>query len=241
MDAEEQEARRSTAKESFQALGSEARLGILQELQHGERGVSDLAEAVGLHPVTVRYHLSVLLRDRLIEQGPSRREGGIGRPPALFRVRTRASVEGYPPRRYEMLAEILLELISQVVDRKVAEEVLRGAGQRTGHQLIEAIDDEAHVPVWDPENFVEFYLKGAMRSMGIEVEILAAEEDLVHYRTYGCPFKELAERHPDEICDNFDIGLYEGITRSMGNGVGFERLACIGHGDSHCEYCFRWR
>ncbi len=239
-EAEDQEARRTSATESFQALGSEPRLGILQELQHGERGVSDLAKAVGLHPVTVRYHLGILLRDGLIEQVRYRREGGIGRPAALYRVRTDAGVEGYPPRRYEMLSEILLRLISQSLDRKALEKALRGAGQTTGQQLLEAIDAEAQVPVWNPGNFVEFFLKRAMSRMGIDVEILAVGEDLVHYRAYGCPFRELAERYTEEICDNLDLGLYEGITQSMGSGVAFERLACIGHGDPNCEYRLRW-
>ncbi len=229
------------ATESHQALGSDARVGILHELKLGERGVSDIAKAVGLHPVTIRYHLGILLREGLIEQVPSRREGVVGRPPALFKLSTHAAVEGYPPRRYEMLSEILLGLISKVLDRKDRDEALRGAGRRTGQQLVEAIQAQANVPVWNPENFVEFYVKGAMKRMGIDAEVLTVQENLVHYRAYGCPFQELAERRPEEICDNLDIGLHEGITRTMGGGVTFERLACIGHGDSYCEYRLQWK
>lgn len=240
-EAEEQEARRALASESFHALGSETRLRILQELQHGELGVSDLAKAVGLHPVTVRYHISILLKDGLIEQVPYRREGEIGRPAALFRVRSHAAVGGYPPRRYEMLSEILLSLISQTLSQEDLEAALQGAGRRTGQQLIEAIDEEAHVHIWNPGRFVDSYLKGAMLRMGIDVDILAVEKDLVHYRAYGCPFQELAQKYPEEICDNLDAGLYEGIARSMGSEVAFERLACMGHGDPYCEYRLRWK
>ncbi len=228
------------ATESHQALGSDARVGILHELKLGERGVSDIAKAVGLHPVTIRYHLGILLREGLIEQVPSRREGVVGRPPALFKLSTHAAVGGYPPRRYEMLSEILLALISLKLSQKDLEKSLREAGQRTGQQLIKAIEVEAGAPVWNPGNFVNLFLKGAMTRMGIDVDLLAVDKDLVHYRAYGCPFQELAERHPEEICDNLDVGLYEGMTRTMGSEVAFERFACIGHGDSYCEYRLQW-
>src|SRR3989304_7255143 len=72
---EEAGAERNPLAEAFQTLGSDARLRILKELLRGERAIAELAAAVGLQPVTVRYHLTVLLRDGLRGETPGPRGG----------------------------------------------------------------------------------------------------------------------------------------------------------------------
>ena len=109
-DADTGAGRRPLA-EAFQTLGSDARLKILKELLRGEQAIAELAAAVGLQPVTVRYHLNVLIGDGLVENLTSHRDGDVGRPPVRYRLRREGIIRGSPPRQYEMLAEVLLVII----------------------------------------------------------------------------------------------------------------------------------
>lgn len=220
-------------------LGSDSRLRILQELMRGDRSVSELAGSVDLHPATIRYHLNVLLRDDLIEQIVRRRTGVIGRPEVRFRIREGRKPEGFPPRQYEMLSEILLQVVVDSHDPEDWKRTLYSAGRRAGIQLMEAIDREGKA-AWTPRRFVDSFLKGVVARMGMQTEVVDLRRDGVQFRAFTCPFQELAKRYPDKVCDYLDRGFHEGIAEKLGAGVVHERLACIGHGSPFCEYRVRW-
>lgn len=239
LDAEE-EARRVRAF-AFHALGSEARLKLLRELLQGDRDVADLSEAVGLHPVTVRYHLNILVGDGLVQKMTTPREGEVGRPPILYRLRQKELVESFPPRRYEMLSEILLSVVGASMGEEEARRVLFQAGLRTGEDLIKALEQEGGISHWTPDRFARAYVEGAMAAMGLVASVVEQGEDSVQYRSFVCPFQELALKYPDKICDHLDAGFHQGIANALGPEVVHERLACIGHGDPHCEYRVRWK
>ncbi|MFQ5838931.1 MAG: helix-turn-helix transcriptional regulator [Thermoplasmata archaeon] len=225
--------------EAFHALGSDARLKILMELMQGDRGISELSRAVGLNPVTVRYHINILLRDGLVERLPQRREGVAGRPMARFRVRPER-MGGFPPRRYEMLSEILLHVVRVSLDREQWGRMLYAEGHEKGQQLIEGVEREAQISAWSPQRFVRLCLEGVMADMGVRTKVIDLQDDLVHYRAFTCPFQELALKYPDMICNYLDVGFHEGVAEKLDPDVVHERLACMGHGDPYCEYRIRW-
>ncbi|MFQ5838954.1 MAG: helix-turn-helix transcriptional regulator [Thermoplasmata archaeon] len=232
--------RRTELSEAFQALGSDARLRILQQLMRGDCSVSELARAMSLHPVTIRYHVNILLRDGLVEQLSHHREGAVGRPTTRYRIRYERMIGGFPPRHYEVLSEILLQTITESLARDRWERALYAAGRESGRQLIEAIEKDAQVSVWNPKRFVHLYMEGALANLGMQTEVVELRDDSVQYRAFTCPFQELALKYPDKICDYLDVGFHEGIAEKLGTNVVHERLACMGHGDPHCEYCVRW-
>ena len=62
---------------------TDTRQDILNYLREkGEADVSELAETLGLSPVTIHYHINVLLRDGLLEGRAVRQ--GVGRPRNVF-------------------------------------------------------------------------------------------------------------------------------------------------------------
>src|SRR5690625_4829984 len=71
---------------------------------------AELAEALGIHPNTVRFHLGVLESngDVIREQVPARRPG---RPELRFRIVARPSAAGP-----DLLARILLERVASAAD-----------------------------------------------------------------------------------------------------------------------------
>jgi len=58
--------------EVFRALGHHTRLRIIRYLEHGERGVSEIVEAVGGEQSNVSRHLALLKHARLVK---NRKEG----------------------------------------------------------------------------------------------------------------------------------------------------------------------
>ncbi len=239
LDAED-EARRVRAF-AFHALGSEARLKILRELLQGDRDVSELAEAVDLHTVTVRYHLNILVGDGLVQKLTAPREGEVGRPPIRYHLRQKELVESFPPRRYEMLSEILLGVVDAALPKAEMRRVLYDAGHRTGADLANALRRQEGFAQWNPERFVRHYVEGAMATMGLIASVTEKTEDHVQYRSFVCPFQELALKYPDKICDHLDAGFHEGVAETLGPGVVHERLACMGHGHPYCEYRVNWK
>ncbi len=226
--------------DEFLTLGSDVRMKILKELLQGDRGIAELAAVVGLHPVTVRYHVNILVRDGLVEKRTQRREGEVGRPPVRFRLRHERMVGGFPPRRYQVLSEILLGIIEQSLEKEEWQRALYVAGREFGRQLIQVIERKDEVSSWSPARFVRHYLEGALAEMGLVTALADQGDDFVSYRAFTCPFQELAIKYPDKICNHLDLGFHTGVSERLGPGVIHERLACMGHGDPYCEYYVRW-
>ncbi len=238
--SQEGEAKRTTLVEAFQALGSDVRLNLLKELIKGDCDISKLAEAVRLHPVTVRYHINILVSDGLVEKLVIHREGEVGRPPIRYRIRHKGMIGRFPPRLYEMLSEILLGIIDESLSREKWERMLYDAGREAGRQMIRATEMETQITVWNPRRFVQLYLEGALANLGLVTAAVEVGNDFVQYRGFTCPFQELALKYPEKICDYLDVGFHEGVAERLGTNVRHERLACMGHDDSYCEYRVRW-
>lgn len=232
---------RASDSQAFHALGSEARLGLLRVLAVGERTLDQLRRATGLREAAVRYHLGILLQDDLVERVPARPDGRVGRPTNRYRLRATPGVSGFPPRQYETLSEVLLGVVCSSLDRRGWERALYQAGRGSGHQMIDSIRQTAGVDRWTPERFVQHFLSDAMRSMGVQTEVVESHRDRVRYRTLTCPFQELAARYPDRICDHLDAGFHDGVADGLGPRVVNRRSSCMGHGDPFCEYTVQWK
>ena len=84
---------------------------ILTRLKRSGRATVDqLAGGLGLAPMTVRQHLTTLERDSLVDAVEVRRH--TGRPHHVFRL-TRTGDERFP-RRYDRVAELLLQELSEI-------------------------------------------------------------------------------------------------------------------------------
>lgn len=228
-----------SSAEAFQALGSDVRMNILRNLIRGDCSVAQLARAARLHPATIRYHLSILLQDGLVEKVPTRRDGRVGRPTTRYCIRN-VEIGGFPPRRYEILSEILLLTMGRLLDRQRSDQALYEAGRESGQRMVAGVEEAAKVSEWGPREFVQHCLLGAFASMGMQTEVVQERDDFVRFRAFTCPFQELAVKYPDRVCDSLDRGFHEGIATRMGSLVVGERLACMGHGDAFCEYSLHW-
>lgn len=92
----------------------------------------EVSEALGIGRTLVAFHLDKLERARLVccKRGGTAR-GARGRPPQRYAVTDRELSATMPPRRYELLAEVLVQAVGeQLRDQPLHEAALRVARRR---------------------------------------------------------------------------------------------------------------
>src|SRR3989304_1482018 len=82
---------------AYTALASWVRAQMLDALTTHELTVQDLAQKLGLHRATVRYHLTILLNQGLVEETKPAEHKGAGPP---------AGMDLEPPAAEELLLEL---------------------------------------------------------------------------------------------------------------------------------------
>jgi predicted ArsR family transcriptional regulator len=203
------------APEDTSPLGR-SRADVLDMLRaaDGPLGVREVAQRMGLHPNTARFHLEALTEAALAVRETEDRERP-GRP----RIGYRAVADGPAGRRrYRLLAEMLTSLIAGTMlePGKAAEE----AGREWGAFLAEP-----------PPPYQRLSAAEAIASLTAIMEELGfapraeAGGDSEEYRLClrQCPFREVAQHHQDVIC-SLHLGLMRGALARMRAPVSAKRL-----------------
>jgi predicted ArsR family transcriptional regulator len=181
-----------------------------------------IAEVLGVHPNTVRFHLDGLLGDGQIEQvEPGRTRPG--RPALMFQAVRQMDRGG--ARRYHMLAEILLEAIGAEKDSSAK---ALAAGRAWGRRLESSPGDAT-----SSDTAVE-HLVDVLDGLGFAPERRRRGGEL-QIGLRHCPFLELAEHRTSIVCP-VHLGLMQGALQTWGAPVAVERLdafvepdLCVAH------------
>ena len=185
--------------------------------RNGSATLEELAGSIGLSPVTIRAHLSVLERDDLIAFDEVR--GKVGRPHFVYSLGPGA--EHYFPSSYHLLGARFLAGFKAVAGAQALDEVVgqvaeAWAGERAGRLLgkdLEArVSEVAKIRTED----------GAMAEW-------ERTEDGYIIRQYHCPVHRVAENHP-EVCQ----AELEYVRRML--GVPVQREGSLCDGDGQCRY-----
>lgn len=179
-------------------------------------GIADIADRLGVHANTVRFHLETLVANGQVERTTAER-GTLGRPPQLFRpVR---GMDPMGPRHYRLLAEVLVTRLSDEPDPgRQATEAGREWGRLQAAETAGTTDG-------DP---VE-HLMGMLDELGFAPE-RSADGDLPPIRLRHCPFLELAVSRPEVVCP-VHLGLMEGAMDSWDSPVTVDRLEAFAEPD----------
>lgn len=201
------------APEDASPLGR-SRTDVLDMLRatDGPLGVREVAQRMGLHPNTARFHL-----EALVEAGLAARETEDREAPGRPRIGYRA-VPDSPAgrRRYRLLAEMLTSLIAGTMPEpgKAAE----AAGREWGAYLAEQPPPYQRLTAAEGVS----RLTAIMEELGFAPQAEAGEgQDRLLLRQ--CPFREVAEHHRDVIC-SLHLGLMRGALDRMRAPVTADRL-----------------
>lgn len=187
------------------ALADPHRARLVGELRDAEQGLGaqELAERLGLHPNTIRWHLGVLADAGIVSSRVEERSTP-GRPRVLY---TLASDDA-DTESYRLLGTILHGVVSELDDGAARAE---SSGRAWGRYLVERpapneqlAEDEA---------------------VGRIVELLALhgfrpQADGREIRMRRCPYRELA---PGAVCSVHE-GLIRGALDELDAGVTIDRL-----------------
>jgi predicted ArsR family transcriptional regulator len=210
MDAEQ-----LLAPEDTSPLGR-SRADVLDMLRAagGPLGVREVAQQMGLHPNTARFHL-----EALAEAGLAVRETEERETPGRPRIGYRAAAGGPAGRRrYRLLAEMLTSLVAGTMPEpaRAAEQ----AGREWGAYLTEQPPPYQRLT---PGEAVA-RLTAIMQELGFSPQAQAGAGG-GQYRLClrQCPFREVAEHHQDVIC-SLHLGLMRGALARMRAPVTADRL-----------------
>lgn len=186
--------------------------------------IATLAERLGVHPNTVRFHLDTLIERELVERVPSALRGP-GRPPLMFRARGGMDPGG--PRNYRLLAGVLVDGLASAAD-PVAKATQ--AGRDWGRRLT-APPARA---TGTPDDAAVAHLMDVLDEAGFAPELQSSTEG----RRIGlrhCPFLDLVPARAEVVCP-VHLGLMQGTMTALGSSVTVEGLdpfvepdLCVAH------------
>ena len=174
--------------------------------------ITAIADELGVHPNTVRFHLDTLISDGRVEhvEPDSKRPG---RTPLMFRAIRQMDPEG--PRHYLLLAEILaMSLAAGRNPRAKALAAGRAWGKRVespvpqGKKMSARESIDHLVDVLDELGFApERRKSGGVQQVGLR----------------HCPFLELAQTRANVVCP-IHLGLMQGALASWHAPVAVDQL-----------------
>lgn len=202
------------------------RLRILQLLQkNGNDTVDGLAKSIGLASATIRRHLDILQRDRLVAFEEVHKR--TGRPEYSFYL-TEGGQEALPKDYDHLLSMVIRELTGlTAVD-------LNG---RDGEQVLNLVFQRLSSKVWSAHKG-EIAGKGLEHRLATLMRLLTQGDffpetelagDTLRIKLLNCPFRSVALQNK-AVC-SFDENLISAML-----GVDPAREACIHDGDSGCMY-----
>ncbi|WP_207928732.1 helix-turn-helix domain-containing protein [Actinomadura sp. 6K520] len=184
-------------------------------------GVTDVAERLGVHANTARFHLDALAADGAVERTVEQ-PSGPGRPRTVYAARPGMDRGG--ARGYRLLAQILLSRLA--ADGAEGRENAAQAGREWGRFLVD------RPPPF--QRLTEEEAAGRLTALLDDLDFAPKPSgDVIRLR--HCPFLELAEEYGPLVCD-VHLGLMQGALTELDAPVEAHRLepfaepgACLAH------------
>jgi predicted ArsR family transcriptional regulator len=148
--------------------------------RNGRATVKDLDSHLGLTSTGVRQHLTVLEREGLVEAHEER--GHVGRPALVYQLSDKG--DGLYPKKYDQLANVLLEEVRQVAGGQALQTLLRRVALRFADSYAERLEGKSL-----PERVNE--ATQIINERGSEADCVKEGEDWL-IRQYTCPFPQVA-------------------------------------------------
>jgi len=193
---------------------------VLKTLLTRQRcSINELAEAVGINPISVRHHITKLEATGMVTSEEERH--GVGRPRRLYFL-TEKGMEQFPTRYLRLTVRLLAQLKETLPESMVSDLFSQVADDLIDDYASEL--DIENLPIEERLNIV----KDLLRSEGFTME-WERKDDGIHIRESSCPYYHVGQTHP-EVCA-VDQTLISNVL-----SVPVEKIKCILDGDSHCTY-----
>jgi predicted ArsR family transcriptional regulator len=172
----------------------------------GPLGVAEVAEQVGVHPNTVRFHLDALIAQGAVHQRVEQ-PAGPGRPRTVYAPRPGMDRGG--ARSYRLLAQVLVSRLASTGESAAGEAA--AAGREWGRFLVDPMPPFRRPGAAESAD----RLTALLSDLGFAPAQEAGKDGapgLIRLR--HCPFLELAEEYGQVVC-SVHLGLMQGALAAL--------------------------
>ena len=188
-------------------------------LTHPRSTINELADAVGISPISIRHHITSLQAENLVLCDEERH--GVGRPRQLFSL-TEDGVEQFPTR-YVKLTLRLLKRLKETMPEALVNNLFTQMAEELASDLASDVDT-TNLTI---EERLALILQ-LLRQEGFSIEWEKVDNNFLIHEA-SCPYYFIGQDHP-EIC-TVDQVLISTILNSPA-----EKTRCILNGDNVCTY-----
>jgi DeoR family transcriptional regulator, suf operon transcriptional repressor len=181
--------------------------------------INDLAENIGINPISIRHHISSLQADGLVDSDEERH--GVGRPRRVYYL-TEAGVEKFPTR-YVRLTIRLLEQLKEKMPPAMVNELFSEMAQ----ELLSDHAPTTELTSLSLEQRLEI-MADLLKKEGFTIKWERVGDEYLIHET-SCPYYHIGQNHP-EVC------AVDKILISSVLSTPAEKTNCILNGDSFCTY-----
>ncbi len=178
-------------------------------------GREQAATALGVAQHNVNFHLDRLVSEGLLEVEYRRLSGrsgpGAGRPSKLYRRTRQEFAVSLPPRRYDLVGDILAAAVTRAEIGAPLPEALREAAHEEGRTVGQAADG---VNAGEPLSAMALVLSSQGYEPHLEGDALVLG---------NCPFDALAQKHTALVC-GLNRDFVQGVAEGLGCG---DVTACL--------------
>lgn len=182
------------------------------------RTIVDLAEELGVHPNTVRFHLETLTAMGRVERivGAT---GGLGRPPVKYLATAGMNPEG--PTNYRFLATVLTSQFAYTSQDPADD------ARRLGHDWSQALVPPTRPSAKStqkpatPRGTAVRQVVSVLADLGFAPEPVGPRSAQIRLR--HCPFLDLVPENSEVIC-SLHLGLMQGAFAALNGPVTVDRL-----------------
>lgn len=181
--------------------------------------INELAEAVGINPISVRHHVTRLEAEGFVTSEEERH--GVGRPRRVYFL-TEEGMEQFPTR-YLRLTIRLLEQLKETLPEPLVNKLFT----QVANDLVDDYMPDLKLdgtPIEERLNIVQDLLNGEGFTMEWELQ-----DDGYHIHEVNCPYYHVGQNHP-EVC-----AVDQTLISNMLD-VPVQKVRCILDGDSLCTY-----
>jgi DeoR family transcriptional regulator, suf operon transcriptional repressor len=188
-------------------------------LTHPRQTINELADEVGISPISIRHHISSLSADGLVNSDEERH--GVGRPRQVFFL-TESGVEQFPTR-YVRLTLRLLEQLKETMPAAMVKQLFTQMAQ----ELAKDFTADANTQGLTMQERLDL-VKNILQQEGFTIE-WEQQGDQYQIREISCPYYYVGQDHP-EVCAVDQILISTMLSSPA------SKTMCILNGDTHCTY-----
>jgi predicted ArsR family transcriptional regulator len=204
-------------------MSNNTRSRVLRSLLlNQQRTVNELADAVGINPISVRHHVNKLEAEGLIQSKEERH--GVGRPRLIYSL-TNKGMEQFPQRYLQLTLRLLQQLKTSLPDMALGD-IFRDVAEGIADDLTEHID----LNELELQERLEL-LQNALVSEGFMVT-LEEDEGNFYIVEASCPYHHVGEDYPEICAVDKELIAYFAASSP-------ERIECILDGDKQCKYTIK--